>query len=134
MHPTKTQMKISGRRRAAGSGVRRQLAAPRSAAAKASSTSATPAVETSPTTLPSNGERTSSVAPERTAARCPPTSNCVVVNSVSSLVSSAGDRLPLAQIRVVPPHKNLRPFWTIPTSIGRSKNCSVNEFGHRDRS
>ena len=37
--------------------------------------------------LPSNGERTSSVSPERAAARCPPISNWVFLNSASSVDS-----------------------------------------------
>src|SRR6476659_3079247 len=41
---------------------------------------------TSPTTDPSNGERTSSVSPDRAAIHWPPISNWVFVNVLSSVV------------------------------------------------
>src|SRR6476659_8319272 len=46
---------------------------------------------TSPTTDPSNGERTSSVSPDRAAIHWPPISNWVFVKALSSVVSRTGN-------------------------------------------
>ncbi len=45
------------------------------------------AVGTSPTTLPSYGERISSAAPDRAVVHCPPISNWGLVTPVSSMIS-----------------------------------------------
>src|SRR4051794_7429397 len=94
-----------------------------------------PAVGTTPTMLPSNGERTSSVSPERAAVHCPPINNCVLVNSVSSLVSSGRRPAPTranqgrsfrTPAQAMP--QNSRPFLDNSNMwFGRSKNCLVNE-------